>query len=163
MAAALTETKGGMGVGVAVGVWVAVGVRVAVGVWVCVGVWVAVGVWVCVGTRVAVGVWVIVGVWVMVGVAVGEPARARRLASREVRRRWSSAADTAKPMLSTGRPRSVWSILAVVTPMTSPLRLTRGPPLLPGLTAASVWRRATPSTRRVDDMMPRVTVRLPPS
>ena len=69
------------------------------------GVRVAVAVGVCVGTRVAVGVWVIVGVCVMVGVAVGEPARAMRLPSREVRRRSSSAADTAKPMLSTGRPR----------------------------------------------------------
>ena len=32
-------------------------------------------------------------------------------------------------------------LMAVLMPMTSPWRLTRGPPLLPGLIAASVWMR----------------------
>src|SRR5205814_7507127 len=38
------------------------------------------------------------------------------------------------------RPCADW-LAAVTTPMTSPDEFTRGPPLLPGLMAASVWMR----------------------
>ena len=46
----------------------------------------------------------------------------------------------------------------VATPMTSPRSLMTGPPLLPGLMAASVWMNRTPSTSRMALTMPRVTV-----
>ena len=42
--------------------------------------------------------------------------------------------------------------MAVLMPMTSPRRLTSGPPLLPGLMAASVWRKSwkrTPSSPKL--------------
>ena len=46
----------------------------------------------------------------------------------------------AKPMPVTGRPVSVLSTLAVITPMTLPLASSRGPPLLPGFSDASACR-----------------------
>ena len=52
--------------------------------------------------------------------------------------------------------------MAVVIPTTSPRRLMSGPPLLPGLTGASVWRKLSygpvPMTLPVALMMPCVTV-----
>ena len=50
----------------------------------------------------------------------------------------SSLTETAKPMLATGLPPDVSSILDVLTPITWPELLTSGPPLLPGFIAASV-------------------------
>ena len=183
-----TNTNGGMGVGVnvgvnvgvgvqvGVGVKVGVGVRVFVGVGVNVGVNVTVGVGVMVGVSVGVGVCVIVGVRVIVGVidgvgvvdgvgvmdgvkvGVGVPRAMTCLFSL----RSNSMTDTANPILSTGLPLAAVSILEVFTPMTAPSILTSGPPLLPGLIAASVWKRSTPDTSLVEEMMPRVTVRLLP-
>ena len=46
----------------------------------------------------------------------------------------------------------------VLTPMTSPSRFTRGPPLLPGLMTASVWITSTESCTRREEMTPVVTV-----
>ena len=36
---------------------------------------------------------------------------------------------------------SVWEKIAVLIPMTSPLRLRSGPPELPGLIEVSVWMK----------------------
>jgi hypothetical protein len=43
-------------------------------------------------------------------------------------------------------------------PMTCPLRSSSGPPLLPGLMAASVWMSVTLPAWRMALTMPRVTV-----
>src|SRR5438552_1689451 len=52
--------------------------------------------------------------------------------------------------------------IAVLMPMTSPCMFTRGPPELPGLMAASVWRKSSngpwPICRAFALMMPAVTV-----
>ena len=52
--------------------------------------------------------------------------------------------------------------MALAIPMTSPRVLISGPPELPGLIAASVWRKSSyrpaPMTRPVPLMMPTVTV-----
>ena len=67
---------------------------------------------------------------------------------------------TAKPMPSLPRPPVT---IAEFTPMTSPLMLTSGPPELPGLIGASVWRNDSYSLiptlfRSVAEMMPVVTL-----
>ena len=46
----------------------------------------------------------------------------------------------------------------VFTPSTRPRRSSSGPPLLPGLMAASVWTMLTLSNERTPLTMPRVTV-----
>ena len=46
----------------------------------------------------------------------------------------------------------------VLIPITSPWRSTSGPPLLPGLMAASVWISVTPPACRTPLTIPRVTV-----
>ena len=76
--------------------------------------------------------------------------------------RSSSMTETAKPMLLTCLPLAVSSILKAFTPITWPWRLTRGPPLFPGFIAASVCNRLTPFAVLVEEMMPRVTVKLLP-
>ena len=53
--------------------------------------------------------------------------------------------------------------MAELTPMTSPLMFTSGPPELPGLIGASVWRNDSyslmpTSFRSVAEMMPVVTL-----
>ena len=114
------------------------------------------------GVGVMVGVRVGVGVGVMVGVGVGVP---RSMIGRPLRvgsLRSSSMTETAKPMLLTGLPSPVSSILEELTPMTSPASLTSGPPLLPGFSAASVWSRSTPCAVLMDETMPLVTVMLLP-
>src|SRR6266566_180146 len=61
------------------------------------------------------------------------------------------AALTRSAALSIGiaKPRpSALEAVAVLTPMTSPDALRRGPPLLPGLIAASVWIRPLRVTGR---------------
>ena len=128
----------GVGVKVNVGVGVMVGAGVFVGVGVMVGAGVFVGVGVMVGVGVVVGVGVIVGVIVAIGVAVGVPRLATPRALSVGRFSSSSLTETANPMLATGLPPDVSSILDVLTPITSPELLTNGPPLLPGLIAASV-------------------------
>ena len=65
-------------------------------------------------------------------------------------------------MLFTGLRSAVSSILKVLTPITFPSWSIRGPPLLPGFIAASVCSRATPFAALVEEMMPRVTVKLLP-
>ncbi|OGT96272.1 MAG: hypothetical protein A3I79_00700 [Gemmatimonadetes bacterium RIFCSPLOWO2_02_FULL_71_11] len=68
----------------------------------------------------------------------------------------------------------VGEAIALLIPMTSPLRFTSGPPELPGLIAASVWMKSwiayrafsstSPSSRRpLALMMPAVTVKVKPS
>lgn len=61
-------------------------------------------------------------------------------------------------------------MIAVAMPTTSPVELTRGPPLLPGLSAASVWIRSSirrPRSARKDrpraETTPVVTVASKPS
>ena len=144
-----------VGVGVIVGVGVSVGVDVGSGV--NVGPGVQVGAGVNVGAGVQVGSDAGIGVGAGVGVLrlANCPLSAGILPS-------SSETETAKPMLVTGLPLSVSSILDELTPITSPLRLTSGPPLLPGFRDASVWSSRTPFSVLVEDMIPRVTVRLVP-
>jgi len=66
-------------------------------------------------------------------------------------------------------PCAPW-IMAVLTPMTSPADDTRGPPELPGLSAASVWMTSSisrPVEARIErpsaDTTPDVTVHSKPS
>ncbi len=122
------------------------------------------GVGVGVGVGVAVGVGVGPGVGVAVGrsVGVGVPRATTRRPLSVLSLRSSSITETAKPMLCTGLPLPVSSILDVLTPITSPSLLTSGPPLLPGLIAASVCHTSTPSIFLAEEMMPRVTVKLLP-
>ena len=123
----------GTGVKVGAGVNVGTGVKVAVGIGVMVDVGVNVGTDVCVGTSVD----VIVGSGITVGVNVGASRSA--ICPPSVGSLFSSSdTDTAKPMLVTGLPASVCSILDELTPITSPSLLTSGPPLLPGFRDASV-------------------------
>ena len=61
----------------------------------------------------------------------------------------------AKPMPSF--PPELLAI-AVFMPITSPRKLTSGPPLLPGLIAASVCTSVRPPTVRTALTIPRVTV-----
>ena len=53
---------------------------------------------------------------------------------------------------------SAADIFAVVMPTTAPDLFTSGPPLLPGLMAASVCTRVSPPEARTAETMPRVTV-----
>ena len=145
----------GVNVGVGKGVYVGVGVGDGVGVGVGVGVIVGCGVHVGSGVNVGSGV----GPGAATGVGVPETATCP-LAEGSLRPISDTA--TAKPMLSTGLPLSVSSILDVLTPITSPSAFTSGPPLLPGLIAASVCNRFTPFIVLVDETIPLVTVRLLP-
>ena len=131
-----------------------VGVNVGVGAGVDVGAGV--------GVSVRVGVGPGVGVSMGVGSSVGVPRSVipRSLSAPSLRS--SSITETAKPMLCTGLPLSVSSILDVLTPITLPSLSTRGPPLLPGFIAASVCHRSTPPVFLAEEMMPRVTVKLLP-
>ena len=52
----------------------------------------------------------------------------------------TSLMGMAKPMPVTGRPVSVLSTLAVITPMTFPLASSSGPPLFPGFSDATVCK-----------------------
>ena len=63
------------------------------------------------------------------------------------------SAATANPSDSACAPN-----FNVVTPRTRPDVSSNGPPLLPGLMAASVCRNVIPPTWRMPLMMPRVTV-----
>ena len=123
-----------------------------------VGVGVIVGVGIIVAVGVMVGVRVIVGVGAGVGVSLSTTPRALRVYKRFL----SSLTDTANPMLSTGLPPEVDSTFDVLMPITSPSPLIRGPPLLPGLIAASVCRRSTPVSVLLDETIPLVTVRASP-
>jgi hypothetical protein len=67
-----------------------------------------------------------------------QPRTTRPLARRLSATLRAMLAGTAKPM-PIETPLLV--VMALLTPMTSPLRFTSGPPLLPGLMAASVWIR----------------------
>ena len=57
--------------------------------------------------------------------------------------------------------------IAVLMPITSPCRFTSGPPELPGLIAASVWRKSSkgpwPIWRALALMIPAVTVACSPN
>jgi hypothetical protein len=72
---------------------------------------------------------------------------------------WACSIPTAKdsPCAADGR------MLIVVMPITSPLRVMSGPPLLPGLIAASVCTSVSASTFLTALTMPRVTVFCSPS
>ena len=126
-----------VGVGVKVGVGVGAGVAVGEGVQVGSGVNVGTGVQVGSGVGPGTGVGVGSGAGIETGVGVGVPETAT-CPLTEGSLRSISETDTAKPMLSTGLPLSVSSILEELIPITSPSKLTSGPPLLPGLIAASV-------------------------
>ena len=67
---------------------------------------------------------------------------------------FSSLMEMANPIPEIGWPVSVLSTLKVITPMTRPSPLSKGPPLLPGFREASVWRYSS----RLADMIPRLTV-----
>ena len=172
---AITETNGGIGVGVGVGVNVAVGVGASVGVGVRVGVRVTVGVGVIVGVRVTVGVGVIVGVGVTVGVSVGggtgvnvgvgvgDPRLMIGGPPNLVSLRSSSMTGNCKPDIVHG-PAAVCRVyLRRVDANHLAVPVDKGAsPLLPGFIAASVCSRSIPSNVLVEDMIPRVTVRLLP-
>ena len=55
-------------------------------------------------------------------------------------------------------PSACWPARSELIPITSPLRFTSGPPLLPGLMAASVWMSVTGPALRTALTIPRVTV-----
>ena len=76
-----------------------------------------------------------VGVGVTVGVAVG--TRPAPLSNADNLSEIVLEA-TAKPILSIGRPPGVRTTLNETVPTTSPRAFINGPPLLPGLMAASV-------------------------
>ena len=92
----------------------------------------------------------------LLGVCAGCPLREGTIGC-------SSMTETANPMLATGLPLVVSSILKLLTPITLPSRSISGPPLLPGFIAASVCNRSTPFTVLIEDTMLRVTVRLLPN
>ena len=72
-------------------------------------------------------------------------------------------AAMAKPDPSTGLPLGVRSIREVLIPTTLPSIVKSGPPLLPGLIAASVWiSQPSPAwSIQTAEMTPLVTVALP--
>ena len=91
--------------------------------------------------------------WVGVGVELTPP-----LASVSSRSRTSLIA-MAIPIPSTGLPSSDSKSLDVLTPTTRPFRSKSGPPLFPGLSAASVWSSLTPDSEILfADTMPLVIV-----
>ena len=78
-------------------------------------------------------------------------------------RNWARASCACQAGMA--KPRFCpWARMAVGMPITSPLRLTRAPPELPGLMAASVWIRPSrgPSMRSTALITPRVTVQEKP-
>ena len=67
---------------------------------------------------------------------------------------FTSFIGMANPIPITGRPEPSSSTRETTTPIACPNMSSRGPPLLPGLTEASVCRRPS----RLADMIPRLTV-----
>ena len=86
-----------------------------------------------VGVGVIVGVFESVGVMDSVSVGVGVPRAMTCLPFSVFSLCSNSITDTANPMLSTGRPPEVASILDVLTPITAPSIFTSGHRCFPGL------------------------------
>ena len=85
------------------------------------------------------------------------PSRIRPFASPPF-----AAPDPRESRTPRSRPR-IRSSLALTTPIASPSSLTSGPPLFPGLMAASIWNIFRRSLVTIPETVPRVAVMFPPS